>query len=146
MPRGQRQGAAITTEINDMTQPTTQPSPRESVEAFWRTANARQWPAFAALLHPQLVYLVPQTRERGEGAAALVDIFRTWPGDWVAEVQTLIADDTRAVSTVRFFVGDAVETGISFFEFEAGVIRSVTDYWPSAYEPPPRVSVHLKRD
>ena len=133
-----------------MTAHTTPPSPRESVEAFWRTANARQWPAFAALLHPQLLYLVPQTRERGEGAAALVDIFRTWPGDWVAQVQTLIADDTRAVTTVRFVVGGEVgadvETGISFFEFEGGLIRSVTDYWPSTYEPPPRASPHLRRD
>ena len=129
-----------------MTTHTTLPSPRESVEAFWRTANARQWPVFAALLHPQLVYLAPQTRERGEGATALVDIFRTWPGDWVAQVQTLIADDMRAVTTVHFVVGDTVETGISFFEFECGLIRSVTDYWPTAYEPPPRVSVHLKRD
>ena len=99
-----------------------------------------------ALAATVVVYLVPQTRERGEGAAALVDIFRTWPGDWAAEVQTLIADDTRAVCTVRFVVGDIAETGISFFEFEGGLIRSVTDYWPSAYEPPPRVSVHLKRD
>ena len=129
-----------------MTTHTTPPSPRESVEAFWRTANSRQWSAFAALLHPQMVYLVPQTCERGEGAAALVDIFRTWPGDWVAEVQTLIADDTRAVTTVRFVVGDTVETGISFFEFEGGLIRCVTDYWPTAYEPPPRASAHLRRD
>jgi hypothetical protein len=36
-------------------------------------------------------------------------------------------------------------TGISIFELRAGLISRVTDYWPEAYDPPPRSTPHLKR-
>jgi ketosteroid isomerase-like protein len=118
---------------------------RLTVQRFWATANARDWPAFGALLHPELVYLVPQTRERVRTREGLVDLFSTWPGDWTAQVQTLVADRDRAVSTIEFLVDAEAMTGISFFDFEGGLIRRVTDYWPSPYEPPARLSRWIER-
>jgi ketosteroid isomerase-like protein len=118
---------------------------RQTVERFWATANARDWPAFAELLHPDLVYRVPQTRERAEGADALVDTFRTWPGEWVVHIEQLIADAGHAVSTISFQDGEERMTGISFFDLSDGRISAITDWWPSPYEPPPRVSAQLVR-
>lgn len=45
----------------------------------WQEANRAAWDGFAALLSPDLVYEVPQTRERIRGSIGYVDLFRTWP-------------------------------------------------------------------
>lgn len=118
---------------------------RHLIDTHWRLANARQWDAFAALLHPGLRYEVPQTREYIDGGEGYLDMFRTWPGDWQATVRHLVCDGPEAVCIIDFSVGAEVMTGISVFKTEAGRIVHVTDYWPEAYEPPPRASVHLKR-
>ncbi len=119
---------------------------RDVIERFWRAANDRDWDRFAALLHPELLYVVPQTRERVKGSAGFVELFRTWPGEWHAAVEIVIADEARAVSTINFSVGTESMTGISFFELTGGLIRHVTDYWPSPYEPPARATPHMERD
>lgn len=121
-------------------------SPRELVTAFWATANARQWELFATLLHAGLVYRVPQTREVARGAEGLVDVFRTWPGDWTVHVDVLVADDRRAFTAIRFEVNGTIEQGLSLFECAGGAITAVTDWWPEPYEPPARVSAWLKRE
>lgn len=121
-------------------------SPRELVTAFWSTANARQWELFETLLHPDVVYRVPQTRERAKGAAGFTDVFRTWPGEWVCHVETIVADDRRAVTVIRFESGGTAETGISIFECAGGAITAITDWWPAPYDPPARATEWLKRE
>ncbi|MBC7941729.1 MAG: nuclear transport factor 2 family protein [Chitinophagaceae bacterium] len=118
---------------------------RRVVEQHWSTANARDWPGFAALLHPDLVYEVPQTRERVRGAAAYLEFFRTWPGDWRADVKALIVEGEQAVSTIDFAVDGETMTGISFFKLKGGSILHITDFWPSAYEPPARMTSLIER-
>jgi len=112
---------------------------------FWQTANARDWGAFAALLHPELFYVVPQTRERVRGRDGFVDFFQTWPGDWEAQVETLIADGRQGVTVIAFASESEKATGISFFEFADGLIHRITEYWPEPYEPPRRFSAFVER-
>lgn len=119
---------------------------RAVIERFWATANARDWEAFAALLDEDLLYLVPQTRERAEGRDAFVEVFRTWPGDWRAEVTQLIAEGDAAVTTLDFRIDGQGQTGISFFDLREGRIVRITDHWPEPYEPPPRATPQLRRD
>ena len=109
---------------------------RDAIARHWAAANARDWNAFAQLLHAHLRYDVPQTREYIEGAGGYLDLFRTWPGDWRAHVTTLVADGERGVSIVSFEVGGEVMTGISVFRVSAGRVAEVVDYWPEPYEPP----------
>lgn len=119
---------------------------RDVVSTYWRTANARDWPAFGALCAEHIVYEVPQTRERVRGRAAYVEFNATWPGDWRADVIDLVADADKAVSVVAFVVGGRSETGISVFELAAdGLIERITDWWPAAYEPPPRQTAVVER-
>jgi hypothetical protein len=118
---------------------------RHVVQQFWRSANRREWEPFAALLHPELLYLVPQTRECARGRANFVEVFRTWPGDWRADLTQLISEDNRAVSVVDFVVAGQTMTGISFFELSAGLVRQITDHWPEPYEPPERATPCLER-
>lgn len=118
---------------------------RKLIQAHWDLANARDWSKFAQLLHPALLYEAPQTREYIEGGPGYLDMFVTWPGDWKASVKLFVCETTKAVSWIDFAVGSEVMTGISIFEVNDGLITKVTDFWPEAYEPPPRVSPHLKR-
>jgi len=97
------------------------------------------------LLHPDLRYECPQTREYIDGAGGYLDMFRTWPGNWTAKLSTLICDQDQGVSIIDFLVGDEKVVGISIFEFSAGLISKVTDFWPEAYDPPARATPHFKR-
>lgn len=115
------------------------------VRRFWSTANAANWDAFAALLSPDLVYEVPQTRERVSGREDFVEFFRTWPGAWWAEVVRAIADEHSAVTVINFVTPTEQMTGITFFELSEGTITRLTEYWPSDYEPPARASPVVKR-
>jgi hypothetical protein len=96
-------------------------------------------------LHEDVVYEIPQTRERVRGRAAYVDFNATYPGDWTLEILRLVADEQGAVSQIAFRVGDQEEPGITFFEFKEGLIYRITDYWPVAYEPPLRHSRYVER-
>jgi len=120
-------------------------SSKDLVRRYWETAIARDWIAFAELLHEDIVYDVPQTRERVCGRSAYVEFNETYPGDWTLEIDALVADDDQAVSRVSFAVNGEVETGISFFEIRDGLIFRVRDYWPMPYEPPLRATRRIER-
>lgn len=117
---------------------------RSVIETFWAACEARDWEAFAATLAEDVVYEMPQTRERVRGRAAYVRFNRSYPGDWHLDVRRVIADGPHAATWVVFRVsgdrfGPEVEemTGISFFELDdTGLITSITDAWPEPYEPP----------
>jgi hypothetical protein len=118
---------------------------RITIRRFWSTANEWQWDQFAALLHLELLYRVPQTRECVRSRDGFVDFFRTWPGEWKAEITQLIADAHSAVSTITFLTEGEAMTGISFFELRDGLIYRITDYWPSPYEPAARATPYVER-
>lgn len=118
---------------------------RSLILRHWALANARDWAAFAELLHPGLRYEAPQTREYIEDGPGYLEMFRTWPGAWTAHIRELVCEPQRAVCIIDFVVGGETMTGISVFGVEGGRITSVTDFWPEPYEPPPRVTPVMKR-
>lgn len=129
-----------------------QHSSQDLVRRYWQAANARDWAAFADMLAENIVYEVPQTRERVRGRAAYLIFNQTWPGDWEAELLRVLGEGDQVVSEIAFHVhhGDGLslstETGISFFEFDtAGRICRIVDHWPAPYEPPPRACDCIER-
>ncbi|MES2070872.1 MAG: nuclear transport factor 2 family protein [Pseudomonadota bacterium] len=118
---------------------------KTTVARYWLAANARDWDIFASLLHHDVVYEVPQTRERLRGRDNYVEFNASYPGDWDLVVKNLIASETQAVSRIAFSNDGEVATGVSFFELRDGLISRITDYWPEAYEPPARHTVHMQR-
>jgi hypothetical protein len=118
---------------------------RQLIQQHWHLANERRWEAFATLLHAELRYEVPQTREYIESPVGYLEMFRTWPGEWRAEVMELVCEADRGVCIIQFTVGAEVMTGITVFGVTDGKIVSVTDFWPDAYDPPPRHTPFLKR-
>ncbi|HEU5149316.1 MAG TPA: nuclear transport factor 2 family protein [Iamia sp.] len=108
------------------------------VRAFWEGVDGRDWEAVGATLAADVVYEVPQTRERVRGREAVVRFNAEYPGDWNLVVTTLVADADQAATTIRFLEpGEPDQTGIAFFRLDAeGRIAHMTDWWPEPYEPP----------
>jgi hypothetical protein len=110
-----------------------------TVERFIDTLERRDWDGWAALLHPGVVYELPQSRERIRGRERYLQFNQEFPGDWHLELKVAIADPRNGVAWFLWRIGDsAPEDAMAFFGFDPdGLISSVTDFWPEPYNPPP---------
>ena len=108
------------------------------VADYWAAAEARDWAAFGALLAEDVVYEVPQTRERVTGREAYLRFnAEGFPGDWHLAVQRVVSQDRAAVSMIEFSDGGTSQFGLCFFDLdENSRIVRITDFWPDPYEPP----------
>jgi predicted ester cyclase len=110
---------------------------RKTVESFWTSLEARDWSAFAGTLAEDVVYTLPQTRERISGRERFVEFNREYPGDWHLRVERIVAEPDQVVTWIHFTAGLEEMYGISFFTGdESGRISVITDFWPEPYEPP----------
>ena len=117
-----------------------------AARAFVTLLDARDWDAWAALMSPDVVYEVPQTRERIRGRDAYLEFNATFPGDWQLAPKVVIGDAERAVVWFEWVAGGEAADGQVFFEFDAdGLVTRVTDFWPERYEPPERAVGPLER-
>ncbi|MFD7860651.1 nuclear transport factor 2 family protein [Streptomyces sp. NPDC057682] len=118
---------------------TTNADLRATVERYWTAADLRDWDDFAATLADDVVYELPQSRERIRGKERYVQFNREYPGDWRASVVRVVADaeELQAAARTRFVVDGEEAHAVHFFTFDAeGRISAVTDFWPEPYEPP----------
>jgi SnoaL-like domain len=106
------------------------------VERFISSLEARDWDSWADLMHPEVVYELPQSRERIRGRDNYLRFNREYPGDWHLAPRTILADESAGVAWFDWRVGDQRGDGIAFFRFDDGLITHVTDFWPEPYEPP----------
>jgi len=109
------------------------------VRAYWEAANERRWDDFAALLAEDVLYEVPQSRERVRGRAAYLRFNQDgFPGLWRLEIVEVVGTGRRAASWIDFTNADGTnQPGLCFFELDdAGRIARITDFWPDPYEPP----------
>jgi ketosteroid isomerase-like protein len=109
----------------------------ELVRRYWSTAEARDWEGFAALLHPDVVYEVHQTRERVSGREAYVRFNAEFPGDWHVTLVRVVADDSGGFAWTSFVVDGEEMTGLHVLTVVDGLVTKVDDFWPEPYEPPP---------
>jgi SnoaL-like domain len=113
----------------------------ELVERFIVSLEARDWAAWAALLHPGVIYEIPQSRERIRGRDRYLRFNQEYPGDWHLRPKVIIADERHGVAWFEWRLGDRPDESsadaMAFFEFDGGLITRVTDFWPEPYEPPP---------
>jgi ketosteroid isomerase-like protein len=110
---------------------------RELAERFIASLEARDWDAWAALLHPAVVYEIPQSRERIRGRDRYLRFNQEYPGDWHLRPKVTIADERHGVVWFEWLLDGRADDGVAFFGFADGLITSVTDFWPEPYEPPP---------
>ena len=70
---------------------------REVAERFIASLEARDWEAWAALLHPDVVYEIPQSRERIRGRDRYLRFNQEYPGDWHLRPKVMIADERHGL-------------------------------------------------
>ncbi|MFF8915003.1 nuclear transport factor 2 family protein [Streptomyces sp. NPDC015032] len=112
---------------------------RTAVETYWTAADHRDWDAFAATLADDVLYDLPQTRERIRGKERYMRFNREYPGDWHVRVERVVADQEgrQVAARTLFMVGLQELHALHFFTFDAeGRIGGITDFWPEPYEPP----------
>ncbi len=117
---------------------------------FLTTLEARAWEPWEALMRSDVIYEMPQTRERIRGRAAYREFNETYPGEWHLSPHVVIGNADRAVVWFRWRVQRDGETesgdAQAFFEFDGeGLVSKVTDFWPESYDPPPRPSGLVER-
>jgi hypothetical protein len=110
---------------------------RDLVAAFVERLERRDWEGWAELLHPDVVYEIPQTRERIRGRDRYVTFNAEYPGDWHLEPQVVIGDGPHGSVLFRWTLGGESSLAIAFFGVAEGKITKVTDFWPEPYDPPP---------
>lgn len=110
---------------------------RRAVHAYVELTEARDWPALGELLTDDVVYEMPQTRERIRGRAAFLRFNAEYPGDWHLSARRIVADGRHAAARLDARVGADHQDACVWFELtDTGLISRVTDYWPEPYEPP----------
>ena len=113
---------------------------------YWEALNNRDWETFEKLVSENIVYDLPQTRERIQGRRAFREFNETFPGEWTISIVRLVVDEEGlAASQISFIAGGEEQTGISFFEIKQGEIQRITEFWPTAYEPPARNTKEVER-
>lgn len=111
---------------------------RQLIERFFGNLESRDWVGFAEVLHPEVIYEIPQSRERIRGRDRYVQFNREFPGDWHLSTTQILADGDAGVARFDWTVGsDPVAEAFVFFGVRDGALATVTDFWPEPYEPPP---------
>jgi ketosteroid isomerase-like protein len=103
---------------------------------FYGTLEARDWEAFAALLADDVVYEVPQTRERVRGRDAYVRFNPEFPGDWHLSLHRVVADGDQVAVWARATLDGVPQDNLAFLTVADGRVTAVADFWPDPYEPP----------
>ncbi len=111
---------------------------REIAHDYVDRLERRDWPGLAGLLADDVVYELPQTRERIRGREPFLRFNADYPGDWHLRVRRVVADGGSAALLLDVRVGDEHQDACVWLDIAAdGLITRIVDYWPEAYEPPP---------
>ncbi|MDG4783699.1 nuclear transport factor 2 family protein [Micromonospora sp. WMMD961] len=110
---------------------------RQTAHAYVDLLERRDWAGLAALLADDLVYEMPQTRERIRGKDAFLQFNTEYPGDWHLRPRRVIADGRLAALWLDVRVGDEQQDACVWLELSGpGLINKIIDYWPDPYDPP----------
>ncbi len=110
------------------------------VHRVYGLLEARAWDDLRPLLADDLLYDVPQTRERVRGADAWLRFCAEFPGDWHLAVDRVVVDPAtgEAAIVVRALQDDEELANLAFLRFDDfGRLVSLVDWWPEPYDPPP---------
>ena len=109
---------------------------RQVVAAYYERLERRDWDGFAELLADDVVYEMPQSRERIRGRAAYLRFNQEYPGDWHLAVRRLVCEDRFAAAWIDARVGEERQEACVWLEVgDDHLITRVVDYWPEPSEP-----------
>ncbi len=100
------------------------------LRSYWDALQARDWPGFAATLHPQVEIDWPATAELITGRDAVVDVNRFYPEGWSIDVLGIAALGDVVASEVEV-AHPPIGTfrASSYWRVEGGLVRRGVEYW-----------------
>jgi ketosteroid isomerase-like protein len=104
---------------------------RAAVERLWRAFVAREFERAGDEVHEDVVVDWPHSGERIRGRAHFVAVNRDHPDPWITvELRRVVSEGDLVVTEVAVPVAGAPTVyAASFFEFEHGKVRRLTEYW-----------------
>ena len=109
---------------------------KQLVTAFADRLERRDWVGLAELLHAEVIYEVPQTRERIRGRDRYVQFNAEYPGDWHIAPKVVLGDERDGSLLFEWELDGDQALAIAYFEVDGGLITKITDFWPEPYDPP----------
>lgn len=111
---------------------------RQLAVAYVDCLEQRDWARLTGLLADDVVYEMPQTRERIRGHSAFLRFNQEYPGDWHMVVHRVAADGAQASLWLDVRVGDERTHACVWLDVDvtAGRITRIVDFWPDPYDPP----------
>ena len=101
--------------------------------------EARDWAGVDDVLHPDVVYRLPQTREVVRGRDAYLRWNREYPDVWHLRLVAAYGDELGGAA--RLSVGidgeDDDVDALVFVTVADDRLVEITDWWPTPYEPDP---------
>ncbi len=116
------------------------------VHRFYAALEARAWTEVAALLAPDMIYELPQSRERISGRADYVAFNVAYPGAWHLSVERVVGSGSEQAVWLTVTTGADVATNLAWLTLDdAGLITRLVDFWPQPSEPPPHRPPYVER-
>jgi ketosteroid isomerase-like protein len=101
--------------------------------------EARDWSGVEDVLHPDVVYRLPQTGEVVRGRDAYLRWNREYPDVWHLRLVSAYGDETGGAARLRVAIEGEVDEvdALVFVTVTDDRLVEVTDWWPTPYEPDP---------
>ncbi len=108
------------------------------VRLYVERLEARDWDGVEQVLHPQVVYRLPQTGEVVRGRDAYLRWNREYPDVWHLRLVEAYADEAGAAARLDVAIDGEPDTtpAVVFVRVADGLLSEITDFWPAPYEPP----------
>lgn len=107
------------------------------VASYADRLGRRDWEGLRRVLHPEVVFELPQTRERIRGRDAYLGFTKGYPGEWNVVPQVVLGNHEHGALLFRWSHDDRSPTlAVTFFEAIEGQLTKVTTFWPEPYDPP----------
>ena len=114
-------------------------SPVKLLTTYVAVLEARDWAALTALLHEDVVYRLPQTREVVRGRDDYLRWNTEYPDGWHLRLVEAYGDGAGAAArlSVRIDGEPGTVDALVFVRAAEGRLVEITDWWPEHYDPPP---------
>lgn len=109
----------------------------QKVKTFWKHIDNADFDKLAEIMRVDANVILPNTKEIFRGCKKYIEFNKDYPGRWYAKIEKLIATKNKVISAVEITNDEGVSLYVtSFFEFEDGLIKEVTEYWGENGEAP----------
>ncbi len=109
----------------------------QKAKDYWKHIDNADFDRLAEVMREDANVIYPNTKEIFKGCDKYIKFNKEYPGRWYARIEKLITIENEVISAVEISNDDSVSSYVtSFFKFEDGMIKVITEYWGENGEAP----------